>query len=340
MSKRPSYSIRRVPTIHQSGFYPIGKIGDEPLRNGRYYIVDVPVSGDAPKHFIRVYEYGKVKKAQRRNWIPYIAKIGHKWYPMESITEYMLNRIGMKLGIRMAHSKLTTAKGQIWFLSKYFLNKDERLVHGAQIYAGLLEDEDFVEDIERQGMARDFFTFQFTKEALAHIFPEHIEEILLDFVKMIVFDAVVGNNDRHFYNWGVVVDLKGNKKPEFSPVYDTARGLFWNLSEQKIVEFMAHPKQFDQRLNKYINESRPKIGWDKAENINHFKLIKLLYDADNTYKAVCDEMLTEENLTQTIRLLDSEFERLISPARRLLIKVCLQRRFQVLQSILSTAKTT
>lgn len=51
---------------------------------------------------------------------------------------------------------------------------------------------------------------------------------------MLVFDAIVGNNDRHFYNWGVIVDLKGMKPPRFSPVYDTARGLFWNQSEEWI----------------------------------------------------------------------------------------------------------
>lgn len=91
-----------------------------PLRKGYYIVIeDKSVGGDAPKDFIKVYEYGTGLRSRPHTWTAYIAKVGHKWYPMESITEYLLNRIGEVLGLEMAFSRLMVAGEQIRFLSRY-----------------------------------------------------------------------------------------------------------------------------------------------------------------------------------------------------------------------------
>jgi len=84
--------------------------------------------GEAPKSFIRVYDYQKgsiQRKSNSASWPLYIAKTGHKWYPLESITEHLIARIGTVLGLNMAHSRLVNAGGQVRFLSKYFLNPEK-----------------------------------------------------------------------------------------------------------------------------------------------------------------------------------------------------------------------
>lgn len=59
--------------------------------------------------------------------------------------------------------------------------------------------------------------------------------LVTDLTKILVFDGIVGNNDRHFYNWAIVTYKKRTKKiPFISPVYDTARGLMWNQSDEQI----------------------------------------------------------------------------------------------------------
>ena len=139
------------------------------------------------------------------------------------------------IGLKMAKSKLLYCSNQVRYLSQYFLHKGLELVHGADIYAGYMNDRDFVLKIEEEGKARDFFTIEFTKESLRHLFPDHYEKIFNEFLKMVFFDAIVGNNDRHFYNWGVIRSIAQDEiEPCFSPVYDTARGLFWNFPEEKM----------------------------------------------------------------------------------------------------------
>lgn len=306
-----------------------------PLRKGYYIVIeDKSVGGDAPKDFIKVYEYGTGLRSRPHTWTAYIAKVGHKWYPMESITEYLLNRIGEVLGLEMAFSRLMVAGEQIRFLSRYFLTGNEQLVHGAQIFSGYLEDEELVEQIEREQMSRDLFTFQFVEASLQNQFPGHASQLLESFVKLLVFDAIIGNNDRHFYNWGVIADITGKNIPRFSPIYDTARGLFWNISESQIVERFKKPKEMNDFLRKYVNKSLPKTGWEDTKDINHFKLIELLFKNDKRYCDVCRELLNFEKLNAVIDLLNREFAALMSIERRQIIKHCLTLRYEQLNEVL------
>lgn len=92
---------------------------------------------------------------------------------------------------------------------------------------------------------------------------------------MLCFDAITGNNDRHFYNWGIIADVKGKKTPRFSPIYDTARGLFWNYSEEKIDKLFTRDGTIDEvQFTKYLQNSMPKIGWEGLKRLNHFTLIR------------------------------------------------------------------
>lgn len=306
------------------------------LREGHWMELNFSVGGDAPKNFIALYSYerdSRIRKNKPQTWPRYIAKVGHKWYPLESINEYLFNRIGEVLNLNMAASKLVMANHQLRFLSKYFLNKKESLIHGAQIFAGYLEDESWVEEIERDGLARRFFSFQFAKQAIKHTFPNEAEQITIDFVKMLIFDAISGNNDRHFYNWGVVRHVENKKTPIFAPIYDSARGLFWNDAETKLLKWLTAPKELDAKIQKYAEGSKPKIGWDGVDDLNHFELINKLNASDWRYKNLCGELINRQNLEKVIHILRSEFAMFYSTERLLLLQKCITYRFERLIQI-------
>lgn len=84
---------------------------------------------------------------------------------MEAITEHLLNSVGEVFGFNMAVSGLAWVGGQIRFLSKYFLNRpnEQVLDHGADLYAGYLNDREFVEEIEKLHHSPEYFTVQFTQ---------------------------------------------------------------------------------------------------------------------------------------------------------------------------------
>ena len=118
-------------------------------------------------------------------------------------------------------------------------------------------------------------------DAIKFSFPNQNTQLITGFVKLLVFDAIVGNNDRHFYNWGVVKNIEIAKSPYFAPIFDTARGLFWNDSESKISEILKQKTQLNAYLKKYITKSFPKTGWEGCDNLNHIELVEKIYHSDS-----------------------------------------------------------
>ena len=233
------------------------------------------------------------------------------------ICEHLLNRIGEVLGLNIAPSQLRITHGQLRFLSKYFLQNGENLVHGAQIYSSYLQENDdrFIQEIEDQNWARTLLTFQFTQEAVEFLFPNEFKEIMNHLVELLVFDAITGNNDRHFYNWAVITHVEGMKSPEFAPIYDSARGLFWNIGEQ-VIERKFYVKKGENleinlhNLETYINSCRPKIGWEgwnEVDEINHFQLIANINKHYPLYQDICLRLIQNIHLQSILNLLDEEF---------------------------------
>ena len=313
-----------------------------PVLKSKDYFVDesTTVDGDAPKKFIGVYDHkllGSKHKSNRKNWVRYIAKTGQKWYPIESITELLLNKLGTIFGLKMAESKIAMIGGQLRFLSRYFLNPaKEELVHGADILAGYLNDTpEFVEEVDKQKLTREWFTVQFVDNAVSNMFLYQHDEIMHELSKLIIFDALVGNNDRHFFNWGVVRSVEGSFQPYFSPVYDTARGLFWNDSDSKLTGIVEVNKTTDGHIKKYCKSSRPKIGWEGEANLNHFQLFEKIYS--NEFYITGGEikaLLEPPVLEQMIQEVKNNFQPLMTTNRIILICKCLEYRFNELRKII------
>ncbi len=339
-----SKSLKFVPYENHSGFDPDLRTHIPILRKKDTLILDEAISGEAPKDFIKVYEYGRtLRKDNPKTWTPYIAKVARKWYPNESITEHLLNRLGVALGVIVANSRLVVDDefGRLRFLSEYFLQRGERLEHGAEIYSGYLSNEALVEEIEKdRRTVRNYFTFQFTECAIQYRFghSDIAQKIITDLVRMLCFDAITGNNDRHIYNWGVIRHIKGGRAPRFSPIYDSARGLFWNEHEEKLARFYEKTPDGITNLERYIHGSMPRIGWEGVPNPNHFELIRLVYQDYAQFRFVFDEMLTTKRETSANMLLEKEFKKLYSPTRYDLIKNCLNLRFYTLRNIIQQPK--
>jgi HipA-like C-terminal domain len=305
----------------------------------RRYAIKAPdmlsIQGDAPKAFLSLREeapgYVPVGRRRRRiskrrsRWRAYIAKVGSKWYPVESVTEHFITRIGQIAGLRIADSQLRIVGNQVRFLSRYFLRRGELLYHGFDLFTDLLGRE-IVEQIAASRDEPDLYTYQTIGEAVLGRFPEQFDRIMRDLAEMIAFDALVGNNDRHPANWGIVVEITGAKEPRFSPVFDSARALLWNTSEDDICKTLANPDKFA----KYIRKTTPQIGWDGCGKVTHFDLVRGICERHPDYRPCLLKYAADDFLPKAHSVLESEFSGLMSPVRRELILKILERRHRLL----------
>ena len=308
------------------------------LKETHYLVEDYDLDGDAPKQFIRVYRYirnGAVRKTKPKTWIPYIAKTGAKWYPHESVIEYLINRIGQVLGLEMNKVKLYRINNQIRFLSQYFLQESETLIHGAEICGDYLEDRAFAKAIANdKNTARELFTFEFIEEAIKDVFPAYGQELLRKLVFILTFDAIVGNNDRHFYNWAIIRSMsKSGPPPRMAPVYDSSRGLFWNFNEEKIRSFHRNISSPSfKKFSNYLHKACPRISIESDKEINHFKLISHLASYNSDYYEVVKDMSSSQKEEEVIRLLEREFKSLFSNERYELTMLLIKKRFEIIRS--------
>ena len=210
---------------------------------------------------------------------------------------------------------------------KYFLDRqNEQLTHGAEIFELSLGKENYQELADKKS-EKDYFTFQMTAEAIKVAFPDSHEKIMAGFVEMLAFDALIGHNDRHPYNWGVIVPIRKSKPPRFSPVFDTARALFWNNPERRVIQMLNS----DTQLDAYINACAPPIGWDGEEGVAFLRLMSLISNSSVRYRGLIQKFLDTAALENSVRILEKEFKLVMSPERRELIRRCLKRRQQMLK---------
>lgn len=308
------------------------------LKEKHYCVENIALDGDAPKQFIRAYQYREdsgLLKRDIRTWEPYIAKTAEKWYPHESVIEFMINRIGQSLGLRINEVALLKINGQIRFLSKFFLEKNEVLIHGAEICGGYLSDQDFADQIaNNQKASRELFTFEFVCQAIHNIFDGYAAQIISDLVSLIAFDAITGNNDRHFYNWGVITTKKKTgRPPRLAPVYDSARGLLWNESDEQLAVMKQHHKAGSKRIEKYLNNALPRISIEGDSGINHFGLIRFLKKHNRDYGVLIDRMASEENEQKVMKMLNEQFFRYFSRERSELTGLVLTNRFKKVREL-------
>ncbi len=173
-----------------------------------------------------------------------------------------------------------------------------------------------------------------TCEAIRVWFPENNEKIIIGYVEMLTFDAIIGHNDRHPYNWGVIVPLFRNRLPRFAPVFDTARALFWNIPEKRVVTMLTNKMSFES----YVNKCRAPIGWDKKKEVDFFELIALIWKEFVFCRKHIEKFLDADKLNDIAKILDEDFGKLISEERRELIKSCLHLRQGKLKEAVSKMK--
>lgn len=305
------------------------------LKEQNYYVEDIPLDGDAPKQYVRAYYYYKncPRKNEINNWHGYFAKFGRKSYPHESIIEFIINKVGESLGLLINQTQLVRISGQVRFLSQDFLKKNQKLIHGIEVIGEYLEDVDFAKEIDADRKERrKLFTFEFIEKAIQHVYPKNTDEIMTSLVELIVFDAIVGNNDRHYYNWGLIGNIRKDKSqsPKFAPIYDTARGLLWNKTEESLVRMFRQYKNGANELDHFILKSKPRISYEKNSNANHFDLVQFLSKYKQSYREVILSLINEDNRLRVKEVLNELCSEYFTKTRKELILALVDKRISYL----------
>ncbi|MGH7739663.1 MAG: HipA domain-containing protein, partial [bacterium] len=147
----------------------------------------------------------KIQFKEKEN-IRFIAKAAKKFGDQEILTEYLINCVGMAVpGLNISHSRLgvvmVDSRPEVRFMSLFFHGQDERLTHGVQLFQYFYTKE-HLDRAVKEKEERHIYTVEDIKAVLEVIYPLTHNDLFMDFMDMCMFDALVGNQDRHAKNWG------------------------------------------------------------------------------------------------------------------------------------------
>ncbi len=120
------------------------------------------------------------------------------------------------------------------------------------------------------------------------------QDLLQSLINMIVFDAWIGNMDRHHENWGVIENSRINfqqlttdpkfmvDKRRFTDLYDHGSSLLFELGEDKVKNYLENQDQFVQ--NYVLGNKYTYILNEQGEEENIFDLIKYYVNNDKNWK--------------------------------------------------------
>jgi hypothetical protein len=148
-------------------------------------------------------------------------------------------------------------------LIEWFYNERKQVhFHGGDIVINLIPDYD-----RHRGSQHNWLTI-FNWEQI-----DKKQELIKHWAKIFIFDAFIGNTDRHQDNWGIIGSKVSETEysiEEFSPAFDNGTSLGYEILERKFSKYDG------DKLNEYIMGGKHHMKWSLDDNIrlNHIEMIQ------------------------------------------------------------------
>lgn len=216
-----------------------------------YEVVDIPA--DAPVQFEQLgtkYKFWYLDEDDRR----VLFKQGRPGTG-EDWAEVVCSEICELLGLPHAHYEFAKWKDQYGVISPSFVVKGNRLVLGNEILAGVdgYEAEKTYRVKQHTVRLVLFVTgLERVQMPLGWEAPKGLEIASDVFVGYLMLDALVGNQDRHHENWGLIVGEQGLC---LAPTFDHAASLGRNESDQ-VREERLNTRDQMRSVERYVERAK------------------------------------------------------------------------------------
>lgn len=237
--------------------------------------------------------------------------------------EKLASEIGKVIGMPMADVDMGYFEKRIGSISYFIPDKDEILIEAVNFIALVYPNynKDYLIDNEKN----TYYSFGMLENSLGNI------SLFNDFLRTMIFDALIGNGDRHHSNWGILAKME-NGKPiiRFSPLYDNGSSLCC-LEEINVESILRD----EMRFNALVDSKSKSILMDNdGKRLRHTELVRLV--KKNYYQETI-EFVSQIELTITDEVIDellSRFdESIINANWKKLIKKFLLRKKELILEI-------
>jgi hypothetical protein len=169
----------------------------------------------------------------------------------EHFSEKIASELAKIIGVESANVDIGIYDNKIGSMS-YLINDKtkEVLIEGIALISKYRKNYDMkkMQDLE----SNEYYCFEMILEAIKGYKLED------DFFKVVIFDYIIGNSDRHHSNWAI---LESNNNIRFCPIYDNGSSLCCYITDFDIETRNNNPQWFDSIIG---SKSRSIIRIDKS----------------------------------------------------------------------------
>ena len=244
--------------------------------------------------------------------------------------EKLSTEIGKLIDVKCARVDIGTYKGRIGSMSYNILeNKYDNLFEGIYFiqkhypYYNKSKLEDTYSNMK--------YSIQMIEKSILEDYYFDIRKIY----KMIIFDILIGNSDRHHSNWAIkhkkaIENNMIHVTLDLCPLYDNGSSLCAYEDNNNLDIFFKDKMKFEALVN---TKSKSTIGWENERTIRHFELLSKLKENSYLITLPYIENIKNNINEQSIDKLLKEFDNNIinNDIKRLLKMFLLERRKRMLE---------
>jgi hypothetical protein len=178
---------------------------------------------------------------------PSAEKPQHTARRTESAIELLALELARRVGIDTAIARPATWNDGRGVVSRRFHQSDEEHHPGGELLSLALESGASPEAKRRRDEGRASATVERVRMKLEELEQAHGVPLLAPLSRILVFDAWIGNGDRHAGNWAVITGTHGAR---FAPMFDPAACLGVELTDERLDLVLSSAERIDRYIQK------------------------------------------------------------------------------------------